>query len=150
MRKRPISSTRHIHCKTITSLVSLLDCMSLPMMPSYLMLVEAITETTIVDIVNFQPFLFSRKGFTGNCSLFKNLAIANFWQYLSPCVKLNACNKRKTIFWFFLKHPFQQIFMNNIKSIDNDYTATATAVIAITTAITTSLAAMTASSNRPE
>ena len=127
------------HCKTITSLVSLLDCMSLPMMPSYLMLVEAITETTIVDIVNFQPFLFSRKGFTGNCSLFKNLAIANFWQSLSPCVKLNACNKRKTEYFSFLKHPFRQIFTNtacktSIKMTDYPKLAVATATAAATTA----------------
>ena len=79
-----------------------------------------------------------------NCEIFKIFAIAKFWQYLSPFDKLNARTKRKTEYFSFLKHPFRQIFTNNIKSIDNDdHTATATAATA--TATTTTVAAMTAS-----
>ena len=130
-------------CKTITSLVSSLDCMSLPMMPLPLILLEAIIDiTSIVDVLNFQKFSFRTLGVMENCEIFKILAIAKFLQHLSPFDKLNARTKRKTEYFSFLKHPFRQIFTNNIKSIDNDdHTATATAA----TATATTVAAMTAS-----
>ena len=60
------------HCKTITSLVSSLDCMSLPMMPSYLMLVDAIIRSTIVDVFNFiSKVFFSYTGCYGKLQNFQ-------------------------------------------------------------------------------
>ena len=81
-----------------------------PLIPLPLIPVEPIIDITIVDILNFQPFLFSTMGFTGNCNLFKVLAIAKSLQSLSPYDKLNARTKRKTEYFSFLKHPFRQIF----------------------------------------
>ena len=105
------------HCKRLLSLVLTLDCMSLPMMPLSLLPVEAIIDITNVDILNFQPFLFSTMGSMGNCKPFKILAIAKFLQYLSPFDKLNARTKRKTEYFSFLKHPFLQI-LTTIKMTD--------------------------------
>ena len=114
-----------------------------PMMPLPLIPVEPIIDITIVDILNFQKFLFSTMGFTGNCNLFKILAIAKCLQYLSSFNKLNARTKRKTEYFSFLKHPLHQIFTNNIKSIDNDDHHTANAAAA--TPPSSTAAAMTAS-----
>ena len=113
-----------------------------PTMPLPLILLEAIIDITIVDVLNFQKFLCTTLGFTGNCNLFKILAIAKFWQYLSPFDKLNARTKRKTEYFSFLKHPLHQILTNNIKSIDNDDHHTANAAAA--TPPSSTAAAMTA------
>ena len=106
------------HCKTITSLVSSLDCMSLPMMPLPLMLVDAIIRITIVDVFNFQKFSSRTLGFMGNC-ISKILAIAKFWQCVLRANKLNGRTKRKTEYFSFLKHPCHQI-LRKITSIDDD------------------------------
>ena len=94
------------NCKRLLSLVLTLDCMSLPMMPLSLLPEDAILHSTIVDILNFQPFLFSTLGFTGNC-IFKVLAIAKFWQCVSRADKLNGYTKRKTEYFSFSKHSFR-------------------------------------------
>ena len=123
--------------------------MSLPMMPPSLILVDAIICSTIVDVQIFKSFVFVQWVLWETEKFSKILPSPNVgstWHLLTNSTHVT----REKQYFSFLKHPFRQIFMNNIKSIDNDYTATATAVIAITTAITTSLAAMTASSNRPE
>ena len=94
------------HCKTITSLVLILDCMSFLI--------------TIVEVLNFLQNFICTLSAMDNCKIFKILAIAKFWQLLSRIDKLNALVTRKTEYFSFSKHPCHQIFMNNIESIDND------------------------------
>ena len=114
------------------------------MMPLPLIPVEAIIDTTIVDVSTFQKFSSRTLGFMGNC-IFKILAIAKFWQCVLRANKLNGRTKRKTEYFSFLKHPCHQI-LRKITSIDDDDNPVSAAETAATTpTITTSLAAMTAS-----
>ena len=93
-------------------------------MPLSLILVEAIIDITVVDVVlNFQKFICTTLGFTGNCEIFKVLAIAKPLQCLSPFDKLNARTKRKTEYCSFLKHPQNTIhrkIQSIVLTIDND------------------------------
>ena len=87
-------------------------------MPLSLILLEAIIDITIVDVLNFQEFLCTTLGFTGNCRIFKKFAIAKSLQCLStPFNKPNGRIK-KTEYFSFLKHPFQQLFINTTKMTD--------------------------------
>ena len=79
-------------------------------MPLSLILLAAIIDITIVDVFNFQNFSSRTLGAMENWEIFKFFAIAKSLQYLSPFDKLNACTKRKTEYFSFLKHPFRQIF----------------------------------------
>ena len=131
------------NCKRLLSLVLTLDCMSLPMMPLSLLPEDAILHSTIVDILNFQPFLFSTLGFTGNC-IFKVLAIAKFWQCTLRVDKLNGRTKRKIEYFSFLKHPFRHQIFNTARKTSikmTDYPNATT----VTARTPPSTAAMTAS-----
>ena len=114
-----------------------------PTMPLSLILLEAIIDITIVDVLNFQKFLRKTLGFTGNCSIFMVLAIAKSLHCLSPFDKLNGRTKRKIEYFSFSKHPFRQIFRKTSTKM-TDYSKLAV-VAAAATATTTAAAAMTAS-----
>ena len=120
-----------------------------PMIPLPLIPVEAIIDITIVDVLNFQKFpciKITKLGFMGNCKFFKILAIAKFWQYLSPFDKLNAYTTRKTGYVRFLKHLFCSIFTNTRKtSTKMTNYPKPTVAAAMTAATPPSTAAMTAS-----
>ena len=81
------------HCKTIISLVLILDCMSFLI--------------TIVKVLNFLQNFICTLSAMDNCKIFKILAIAKFWQLLSRIDKLNALVTRKTEYFSFSKHSFR-------------------------------------------
>ena len=105
--------------------------------PPPLMLVDAIIRSTIVDVFNFQKFVFRTLGFMGNCNLFKILAIAKFWQCVLRDDKLNGHTKRKTEYFSFLKHPFQRHYVKCKTSNRSTMTITPHTVTAAATAAMT-------------